>query len=262
MTFHRSKAIQKNFEANRKEKRSVTTNKNRNIETDTTHPHVFSEISNASRLSFPLEEGDGTSAGVKPIVLTSVNGYADLRIPTVSDLAPASNVDLRQEIASANAGALLTSTPDFNTSPPLQVLISSTPPLQAFNNFTSPPLQDLNVLTDNVSSASQGVVRSNENPSDLGHESVSVVVKKDIAETIPKVVVPPGEYLLQVFRGCHEPRAPSDLSHFSSPFLLFLVFLSPLLSSLLSPFVCFFSFSFTVPFVLLLSFPLFVIFLV
>ena len=51
----------------------------------------------------------------------------------------------------------------------------------------------------------------------------------------PHYFYPLGENLLQVFRGCHEPRAPSDLSHFSSPFLLFLVFLSPFLSFLFSP---------------------------
>ena len=188
LTFHKSKEIQENFEANRKEKRSITTNKNRNIKIDTTHPHVFNEISNASRLSFPLDEGDGTSAGVKPIIVTSVNGYADLRIPTASDSAPVSNIDLRQEIASANANVLLTSTPDFNSSPPLQVLIPSTPPLQVLNDFNSPPLQDLNVLTDKVSSASIGVVQSNINPSDPGHELLSVVVNQDLAETIPKVI--------------------------------------------------------------------------
>ena len=48
MTFHRTKEIQEKYKANRRERRSLTTN--RNIEIDTTHPHVFNEISNSSRL--------------------------------------------------------------------------------------------------------------------------------------------------------------------------------------------------------------------
>ena len=110
LTFHRTKEIQENFEANRRERRSLTANRNRNLEIGTTHPHVFNEIAYSSRLSFPLEEGDGASAGVKPIVLTSVNGYADLKIPTANDSVPVTNVDLRQEIISAEASSIFTYT--------------------------------------------------------------------------------------------------------------------------------------------------------
>ena len=108
-----------------------------NNDVDLTHPHVFTEIAGASRLSFAGVDDSQVSDNVRPAFVTSSNGYVDMRVMQgTSSSAGDETGNLRDELIAAvghdaeqmssdvgllNVSAdegILTYTNDFNSPPP------------------------------------------------------------------------------------------------------------------------------------------------
>ena len=75
---------------------------NRNIindnNSDFTMPHVFTELSNFSSLSFPEDDVSVLPARIRPIAVKSINGFVDLHIPTTNDKENSPPVSLSEEL--------------------------------------------------------------------------------------------------------------------------------------------------------------------
>ena len=85
---------------------SVVGSQNDNDE-DLTHPHVFTEIANASSIAFPDVESNGTPQRTTPDIVISVNGYIDFRIPALDADGRACvndyNTSIRKEILATSS---------------------------------------------------------------------------------------------------------------------------------------------------------------